>query len=158
ISVEEGVRAALNQPDGLVVLSDSADATTSGAPGDSNHVLREMLKHSWPRPALVPLVDSELVTESARRGGGAGFFPALSGKRDSLHSTPLTVPVRVERLFDARFIMSGHLARNMPIDMGRSVVLRIGNVHVLVTSRSGPHFAPQFFESAGIDPFAAQLL
>ncbi|MBL8827650.1 MAG: M81 family metallopeptidase, partial [Planctomycetaceae bacterium] len=28
---------------GLVVLSDSADATTSGAPGDSNQVLRELL-------------------------------------------------------------------------------------------------------------------
>src|SRR5205085_1929466 len=54
VSVEEGVRAALAEPDGLVVLSDSADATTSGAPGDSNHLLREMLKFDWPRPALVP--------------------------------------------------------------------------------------------------------
>jgi microcystin degradation protein MlrC len=54
--------------------------------------------------------------------------------------------------------MSGHLARNMPIDMGPSAVLRIGNVHVVVTSRTGPHFAPRLFESAGLDPFAAQLL
>jgi microcystin degradation protein MlrC len=27
-----------------------------------------------------------------------------------------------------------------------------------VTSRSGPHFAPQFFQSAGLDPFAAQVV
>jgi microcystin degradation protein MlrC len=36
--------------------------------------------------------------------------------------------------------------------------LRIGNVHVLATSRSGPHFAPEFFWAAGIDPFAASAL
>ena len=54
--------------------------------------------------------------------------------------------------------MSGHLARNMPIDMGPSAVLRVGNVHIVVTSRSGPHFSPRLFEAAGIDPFASQLL
>ena len=64
----------------------------------------------------------------------------------------------VEHLFDARFILSGHLARNLPIDMGRSTILRCENVHLVVTSRSGPHFAPQLFQAGGLDPFAAQVL
>lgn len=158
ISVEDGVRIAHAERDGLVVLSDSSDATTSGAAGDSNHLLREMLRYEWPRPALVTLVDPELVAEATRRGIGATFQAMLGGKRDSRNSTPLAAEVRVAGLFDARFIMSGHLAKNMPIDMGPSAVLRIGNVHIVVTSRSGPHFAPQLFTTAGIDPFAAQLL
>ena len=54
--------------------------------------------------------------------------------------------------------MSGHLGRNMPIDMGRSVVLRQGNVRVLVTSKTGPHFAPELFRTAGLDPFAASVV
>ena len=33
-----------------------------------------------------------------------------------------------------------------------------GNVHVVVTSRSGPHFAPYLFQAAGLDPFAAAVL
>ena len=62
-------------------------------------------------------------------------------------------------LFEARFVMSGHLARNLPIDMGPSAVLRsANNVHVVVTSRTGPHFAPELFRAAGIDPFAANVL
>lgn len=158
VSVEEGVRTAFETTDGLVVLSDSADATTSGAPGDSNHLLREMLEYDWPRPALVTLVDPDLVKEAAHRGVGAEFPTQLGGKRDRQNSTPLPATVRVTRLFDARFVMSGHLAKNMPIDMGPSAVLRVGSVDVIVTSRSGPHFAPQHFEAAGIDPFAAQLL
>ena len=64
--VEEGVRIAFAERDGLVVLGDGADATTSGAPGDGNHIPREVLKYDWPRPALVTLVDPELVAEAAR--------------------------------------------------------------------------------------------
>ena len=157
VSIEEGVRAAFEEQSGLVVLSDSADATTSGAPGDSNHLLREMLKYDWPRPALVTLVDPELVADCSRRGDSE-FAAELGGKRDSRNSSPLTATVRVEKLFQAKFTMSGHLAKNMPVDMGPSTVLRIGNIRILVTTRTGPHFAPQFFQSAGIDPFAAQLL
>jgi microcystin degradation protein MlrC len=158
VSVEEGVRAAFAEQNGLVVLSDSADATTSGAPGDSSHLLREMLKYDWPRPTLVTLVDPELVAEAQEQGVGAAFPASLGGKRDQRYSTPLPATVRVANLFDARFVMSGHLARNLPIDMGPSAVLRIGNIHIVATSRTGPHFAPQLFETAGLDPFAAQLL
>ncbi len=158
VSVEEGVRAAAAEPDGLVVLSDSADSTTSGATGDSNHVLRELLKHSWLRPALLTLVDPELVAEAGRRGVGAEFAATLGGKRDTKNSTPLPAVVRVANLFDARFVMSGHLARNLAVNLGPSAVLTIGNVQVVVTSRTGPHFAPQLFEAAGLDPFAAQVL
>jgi microcystin degradation protein MlrC len=157
VSVEEGVCAAFAEQKGLVVISDSADATTSGAPGDSNHVLREVLKYDWHRPVLVTLVDPELVVEASRWGVGSEFTALLGGKRDP-HSTPLNMMVCVAKLFDASFVMSGHLAKNMPVDMGRSALLRIGNVHVVVTSRTGPHFAPQLFEAAGLDPFAAEVL
>ena len=64
----------------------------------------------------------------------------------------------VKNLFDAKFMLSGHLAEKLPIDMGRSAVLTHGNVHIVVTSRSGPHFAPQLFQAAGLDPFAASVL
>ena len=38
------------------------------------------------------------------------------------------------------------------------IALHAGNVHVVVTSRTGPHFAPQLFQLAGFDPFAASVL
>jgi microcystin degradation protein MlrC len=158
VPVEEAIREAHNNADGLVVVSDSADATTSGAPGDSTHVLRELLKYDWPRPALVTLVAPEVVMEAQRRGVGGELVTQLGGVRDHRFSGPLTVAARVARLFEARFVMSGHLARNLPIDMGPSAMLRVGNVHILVTSRSGPHFAPELFQAAGLDPFAAGVL
>jgi microcystin degradation protein MlrC len=158
VSVETAVRQAHDNPDGLYVLSDSADSTTSGAPGDSNWVLQELLKYDWPRPALVTLVDPDFVAEAKRQGVGAEVTAPLGGKRDQRFSRPITVTTHVAGLFDARFVMSGHLARNMPIDMGHSAVLRKGNIYIVITSRTGPHFAPQLFQTAGLDPFAASVL
>lgn len=156
--VAEAVRRAHERQTGLTVISDSADATTSGAPGDSTRVLAELLKYDWPRPALVTIVSPEVVEQAEHLGVGREFRGAVGGVRDNRFSRPIELAARVERLFDARFILSGHLAKNLPIDMGRSVVLRAGNLHVIVTSRSGPHFAPQLFEAAGLDPFIAQVL
>lgn len=156
--VAEAVERAFQEGEGLVVLGDGADATTSGAPGDSNHLLRELLRYDWPRPALVTLVDPGLVEEAWRRGVGAELTAEVGGKRDRCFSQPMPLTATVAGLFDARFMLSGHLARNLPVDMGRAAVLRHGNVHVVVTARSGPHFAPQLFQAGGLDPFAAAVL
>jgi microcystin degradation protein MlrC len=155
--VEEAVRLAHNG-DGLTVLSDSADATTAGAPGDSTWLLREMVKYDWPRSALITLVAPEVVKQAQRLGIGGEWTGPLGGVRDRRFSQPLTLSVRTVSLFEAQFVLSGHLARNLPINMGPSAVLRHGNVHIVVTSRSGPHFAPELFQAAGIDPFAASVL
>jgi microcystin degradation protein MlrC len=158
VSVADGVRAAYENREGLVVLSDSADATTSGATGDSTAVLSELLKYDWPRPALVTLVDVDVVEMARRLGIGAEMTAEIGGKLNRRFAQPLTVTAQVQHLFEARFVLSGHLARNMPIDMGLSAVLRCRQVHLIVTSRSGPHFAPQLFQTAGLDPFAASVL
>jgi microcystin degradation protein MlrC len=158
VPVVDAVRQAHEIKDGLVVLSDSADSTTSGAPGDSTHVLRELVKYDWPRPALVTLVAPEVVEKAQQHGIGAELTTALGGVRDHRFSRPITLTTTVAGLFDARFVMSGHLARNLQIDMGPCAVLQHGNVNIIVTSRTGPHFAPELFRAAGLDPFAASVL
>ncbi len=156
--VADAVRQAHALPAGLAVLGDGADATTSGATGDATAILAELVKYDWPRPALITLVSPDLVAEARRRGVGAEWTASLGGLRDTRFNSPVELKVRVASLFDARFVLSGHLAERLPIDMGPSAVLRHGNVHVVVTMRTGPHFAPQFFQSAGLDPFAASVL
>lgn len=143
---------------GLVVLSDPADATTSGAPGDSTALWSELAGHDWPGPVLVTLVAPEVVDECRRLGAGATWSGSLGGRRDARFSHPWSGTATIERLFEARFVLSGHLSRNLPIDMGSAVVLRRGELRLIVTSRSGPHFAPALFQTAGFDPFAAAVL
>jgi len=156
---DDAVRQASEVRDGLVVLSDAADATTSGATGDSTWLLRELLKYPWPRGAAVTMVAPEVVSAATAVGIGGTLTTPLGGRRDTQFSQPLEVTAVVERLFDAKFIMNaGHLGRNLPVDFGLSAVLRAGDVQIVVTSASGPHFAPQLFQTAGIDPFALNVL
>jgi microcystin degradation protein MlrC len=157
ISIEDALREAHNGV-GLTVLSDSADATTSGAPGDSTWILRELLKYDWPQPALVTLVAPDVVNQAQQLGVGSEWSGSVGGVRDNRFSQPITLTARVANLFDGKFVISGHLARNLPIDMGGCGVLKRGNVHVVITSRSGPHFAPELFRAAGLDPFNASVL
>ena len=121
-------------------------------------ILEALLKTSWPRAVLVPLVAPEIVSEAASAGIGQCIDVKLGGVRDHRYGTSLTMTATVENVFDAKFVMSGHIGKNMPIDMGRSAVLQQNEIRVIVTSRSGAHFAPEFFQAAGFDPMAASVL
>lgn len=158
VPLEDAVRQAHGVRDGLVVLSDSADSTNSGAPGDSTWLLKELLKYDWPNGACVPMVAAEVVARAAALGAGAALRTNIGGLRDSRFSQPIAIEAQVERLFRAQFILSGHGGKNLPIDMGPAVVLRSGDIYLFVTSTTGPHFAPDFFRSAGFDPFGASVL
>jgi microcystin degradation protein MlrC len=158
VSIADGVRLAHHNPQGLVVLSDAADATTSGAPGDSVWILQELLKYQWTRPALLTLVSPEIVADAQRLGAGATWRGLLGGVRDNRFGTKIEVTATIERLFAAQFVLNGHLGKNLPIDMGDCAVLKIGEIRVVVTSLSGPHFAPELFQAAGFDPFAAAVV
>lgn len=158
-NVEPAVaRAAKKHSDGLVVLSDPADATTSGAPGDSCWILAELLRHEWSRPVLTTLVAPHLVQQAEQLGVGAAFHGNLGGVRDSRFGNVLPFEGTVSRIFDGRFVLNGHLGRNLSIDMGRCAVLCRGQVVVIITTRSGPHFAPELFQAAGYDPFSAAVV
>jgi microcystin degradation protein MlrC len=158
VSIADGVRKAFDNPSGVVVLSDAADATTSGAPGDSVWILQELLKYQWTRPALLTLVSPEIVAAAQKLGVGAAWQGSLGGVRDHRFGTKVAVSAQVERLFPAQFILNGHIGKNLPIDMGDCAVLKIGEIRVVVTTRSGPHFAPELFRAAGFDPFAAAVV
>ena len=158
VSIEEAVARAHANPAGLTVLSDAADATTSGAPGDSVWLLKELITRQWDRPVLVTLVAPEVVQQASLLGVGQTFTTSLGGVRDTQFGTKLELTVEVERLVDARFVLNGHLGKNLPIDMGPTAVLRRGEVRIVVTTMSGPHFAPELFQTAGFDPYAAAVV
>ncbi len=151
------IQIALNG-DGLTVLSDSADATTSGSIGNGTAFLAEALKHAWPRPALLAMFDPRIVQQAQAAGVGASIDCLFGTVPPTDFVQPLRATMKVETIFPTAFTLSGHLGSNLKIDLGTSVLLRTGNVCLAVTSRSGPHFAPELFRAAGLEPFTAQLL
>lgn len=163
VPLDQAVRRAHEEGNSLaamgpVVLGDAADATTSGAPGDSVWILEELLRYRWKKPVLVTLVAPDVVEQARTATEGSVLQVRLGGVLDRRFGKQLELDVTVEKRFQAEFTLSGHLGRNMPIRMGSSVVLSIGQLKMIVTSRSGPHFAPELFRLAGHDPRAAAVV
>src|SRR5690606_3689831 len=56
-SLEEAIAIAKQTTDGAVIFTDAADATSSGAAGDSNAILRALKDAGYAGRALIPFVD-----------------------------------------------------------------------------------------------------
>src|SRR5207244_1698218 len=74
------------------------------------------------------------------------------GKFAPEYSQPVRLRGTVERLLDVKFILDGHISRNLPVNMGRGAVVRSGDVTVLLVETSGPGSSPRLYETAGLDP------
>ncbi len=133
---------------GLVVFSDAADATASGAPGDSNVILRGLLASSFPGKSLVPIVDAAAVDAACHAGVGATLRVSLGGTRDPARFTPLSVLVQVRSLHDGEFTYEDGTAGRA----GRVAVLTAGRVSIMVTERSVYVVGRRVFQTHGLEP------
>jgi microcystin degradation protein MlrC len=136
-----------------IVIGDGADATNSGAPGDSTVLLGELIKQQpIPHGAMTFLVDPKAVFHAEQAGVGGAFDTFVGGAFAPEYSKPLRFCGTVERLLPMRFELNGALGRKMPVQMGRSAVVRSGDVTVVFTEKSGPGSSPLLYETAGLKP------
>ena len=136
-----------------VVIGDGADATNSGAPGDSTALLRELLRQQpIPNGALTFMIDPESVAAAYQAGVNGDFDAHVGATFSPEYSSPVRVQGKVVRLFPLAFELNGHGGKRMPIDMGRGAVIQSGDVSIVLAERSGPGSSPLLYETAGLDP------
>ena len=149
----EVVERALAEGGHPILIGDGADATNSGAPGDSTHLLRAFLEtDEIPHGALTFLVDPDAVSLATQMGVGGTFDTLVGGAFAPEYSEPVRFHGTVERLVNLEFVLDGHISRNLPIHMGRGAVVCSPNVTVLFCERTGPGSTPRLYETAGLDP------
>ena len=163
VDIERAVRAALETDGGPVVLVDSADCPSSGAPGDSVAVLAALLGHAGTDAdlggqCLMTVVDAE--TAAAAHGAGAGgrIDAIVGGKLDPARSKGVRFASRVERVTDGKFVRRGPAFTGLPLEAGPTAVLACGPIRLLVTSRPVPTSDPELFRSAGLEPAHAKMV
>jgi microcystin degradation protein MlrC len=158
LNPEQSIETALSSPGQPVVEADGADATNSGACGDRVHLLRELIKHKIPGGALNIMVDPEAVARAKSAGVGGQFQFSVGGKRDHIFSQPLPVKGEVLAIRPARYILSGHGADQLPIDMGDSATVKIGDVTLLLVQKTGPGSSPMMYRCVGLEPKAFKIV
>ncbi len=148
----ECIDRALACPGKPVVIADGADATNSGAPGDSVHLLRELLSRQIPEGSLTIMIDPEAVDYAKTVGSGGTFRFPVGGKRDHIFSKPLHIEGRVSFIRPARYTISGHFGEAMPVDMGMGAAVQTGDVTLLLVEKVGPGSSPMMYRCVGLEP------
>jgi len=145
--VHEAIRIA-SQTRGAVIFADAADAPSSGAPGDSNAILRALLEDNYQGRALLPIVDPCAVTTARVAGVGSVITVMLGGALDPRFE-PLTVQARVRMLGDGCYPTE---YSGTTTDAGNTAVLEVGSITIIVTSRSVSLTDRSLFLAHGQDP------
>lgn len=154
-SLKESVRIAI-EAKGRVVLVDAADATSSGASGDSNAVLRALIEGGYQKTVLIPIVDRPAVEMAFKSGVGAMIRTKIGGSLDP-RFTPIEMDLRVRILSDGYFRNESH---GSYWDAGRTAILQSENYMLVATSRPVSLYDRSLFLAHGQDPatFAATVV
>jgi microcystin degradation protein MlrC len=151
VSLEEGVAQTKSIKSGTAVLVDAADATSSGASGDSNAILRALIAADYPGTVLAPIVDEAAVDAAFAAGVGPTIRTTIGGRLDPGRFEPMPFEADVVALGDGRFASESD---GMTWNAGRTAVLRSGAVTVIATSRPVMLYDRSLFLAFGQDPRA----
>lgn len=147
-ALDDAVRIASDSP-GTTILVDAADATSSGAAGDSNAILRALLDAGYHGRALLPIVDPPAVRTAFAAGVGQTIRVRIGGALDPGRFTPLPITARVHLLAEGRF---RNESWGSVWDAGPTAVLQTGAITLVVTSRPVHLFDRSLFLAHGQNP------
>jgi microcystin degradation protein MlrC len=150
ITLEEAVALAkANLGKGTTVFVDAADATSSGASGDSNAILRALVESGYSGTVLAPMVDAAAVAAALQAGIGGQVHTTVGGQLDPQRFTPLPVTAQVRLLSDGRFINESH---GSSWDAGPTAVLQADALTIVATSRAVSLYDRSLFYAHGQEP------
>ena len=147
-SMAEAISTA-NKATGTVILKDAADATSSGASGDSGTIVAELLKAGYQGRILAPVVDEAAVQAAIAAGVGNEVTTTVGGALDNRRFARIPITARVHMISEGRFISESN---NSIWQSGLSAVLVAGNVTWVVTSRAVSLYDRSLFYAHGQDP------
>ncbi|MBL9151548.1 MAG: M81 family metallopeptidase [Verrucomicrobiales bacterium] len=134
---------------GTIAIVDAADATSSGASGDSNAVLRALMAAGYRGRLLLPIVDEAAARQAFAAGIGATITTTVGGSLDPDRFTPLEITATVRLLADGRFRSESFGEEWLA---GPTAVLEAGGVTLVVGSRAVNLYDRSFFLRHGQDP------
>lgn len=153
---EAGVAQALRQVDEgarwPVTLVDAADNPLSGGIGDTTALFRALMDSGSDLPMLFCFFyDPDLVARAHDLGEGAPIRCTLGGRIAPQFGAPVPFDGVVERLTQGRFRNRGPFEYGREIDMGRTAVLRAGQMRVVISETCQSANDPAWCDLHGID-------
>ncbi|MBD3205474.1 hypothetical protein GF319_03895 [Candidatus Bathyarchaeota archaeon] len=155
--IREAVRRAIEAEQGPIILADVADNPGGGAPGDGTEILRKLIEEKADNVGVACIKDPGAVEEAIRIGVRNQFKMKIGAKTDEYHGEPLYVEGIVRTLTDGRFIHKA-MAVGVPADVGRTAVIDLDGIEVILTEKSHAPNDPEIFRRNGIEPTDKKII
>lgn len=140
-----------------VILVDSADSCNAGAPGDSMAVAARILDRGSVVRAAVVVNDAPVARRAHELGVGSTARFTVGATRDP-HAVSVEVDAYVRSLHDGVFMQEGPAGRGMVNRIGRTAVLSVGNLDIVVCEWMAGNGDPQLFRAFGVEPTLYDLV
>jgi microcystin degradation protein MlrC len=130
---------------GCVTISDASDVVTAGAAGDSTHLLRALIEEGDGLKSYAAVRDPHAIATLWPRDEGEVVALSIGGTLDPSSSSPLPVHGTI-------------ISKHERHGFGRTVVLAVGPVRVVITEGPSMVMRPSFYTEVGLDPLRADIV
>lgn len=158
VPIAGAIARAVAAPAGPIVLSDLADGTGAGSPGDATAVIAALLAADLNGPAYVCVRDPEAAGAAIAAGLGATVELSVGAKLDTVYNQPVTLRGEVTFAGPASFRFGGGGYTGVAMEMGNCAVIQAGQVSVLITSHAVFTVDPAMYRAVGLEPVDARIV
>jgi microcystin degradation protein MlrC len=159
VSTEDLLRSVREVGAGPVVVSDIGDAVGAGAAGDSPELLRTFLEGGCADlPIYLAMTDPAAVERLFRCAPGDEITLPLGASISTDFFTPVEATGTLLAKRDGRVQMGAGVAAGTVFDRGRTVVLGVGEMRLVLSELPSPQFDGEIFTSVGLDPGSARAV
>ncbi|OHD71088.1 MAG: hypothetical protein A2177_00315 [Spirochaetes bacterium RBG_13_68_11] len=137
-------RSGLARFFGTIAVCDAADTTGTGAPGDGTKMLKALLEGGRDLVSYVPVRDPAAVALLWDAAEGSTVTARIGGGLAPQYNSPVEA--------------TGTVLRKLSGERGRTVILRSGGVHVILTELPETAAKPGYFKDLGLSLWKADLV
>jgi microcystin degradation protein MlrC len=140
-----------------LLFCDPADNPGGGGRGNTTYILKAFAEAGVENCIFAVFNDPALVERATAAGVGARFKATFNSEETNEFSLPFEADVAVERLSDSEFEGTLGMAKDRTIQIGRSCLLRLGGIQIIVISIRQQCLSNDFLEHFGLDAAAARV-
>lgn len=155
--IPTAVQRAIESSSTPVILADVGDNIGAGTPGDSTFILGELLDKGA-TDTVVIIADPSSVEKAVSAGVGERVSLQIGGKTDRFHGEPVEVRAEVTLISNGVFRNRGQMRDGIVEDMGRTAVVAVGGVRIVLTEKKMPPWNLEQLRSVGISPESQKII
>ena len=160
VAVRDAVREAMETEKGPIVLADIGNNPGRGAAADGTVLLNALIEMGAKNAVLGAFWDADgaAIAKSVEAGVGREVTLKVGGKVDDMHGPPLEVTGKVKLIFDGKFVQKGSMYTGVEMDMGKTVVLDLDGILLVLTEKRYQITDLEFYRSIDIKPTEKHIL